>query len=177
MKEFRGTTDPSPPATPQPAIDNATMVQNSSHTPQGAFGYLLSQLNPRPRLTVAHHFPTQDDTVESAMKSLQAHCPVYQGENPRPPRGAARVTWAFDRLVITVSKDRIIEQQGVVDPFGFIPTYQPPPGTDIYGNGFKPPKYHNAQNRGDPYAQINTVTAICPCDPTTNACNYRSDGY
>ena len=37
-----------------PAVQQLTMVQNSSHTPQGAFGYLLSQINP---LSCAHRWP------------------------------------------------------------------------------------------------------------------------
>ena len=51
------------------------MSKNSSHTPQGAFGYLLSQINPRPRLTVIAHFPMANDTVACALNSVQAHFP------------------------------------------------------------------------------------------------------
>ncbi len=78
------------------------MVQNSSHTPQGAFGYLLSQIDPRPQLTVATHFPVADDMVECAKNSIEAHNPgivwgrdiicsfdlmvlkIFQNENGKP---------------------------------------------------------------------------------------------
>jgi ribonuclease Z len=73
-----GLTFPLPPGT-NPAFDaavqNATNVIDSSHTPQGAFGYLLSQIEPRPRLTVIAHFPVADDTVQCALNSVLAHFP------------------------------------------------------------------------------------------------------
>ena len=55
-----------PPPSDSAAVQRLKMVQNSSHTPQGAFGYLLSQVEPKPTLTVATHFPTSDDTVHCA---------------------------------------------------------------------------------------------------------------
>jgi hypothetical protein len=62
----------------QSAVDFAKMIQNSSHTPQGAFGYLLSQINPHPQLTFATHFPVADDMVECALSSIEAHNPGIQ---------------------------------------------------------------------------------------------------
>jgi ribonuclease Z len=44
---------PDLPSFDSPVVKQLTMVQNSSHSPQGAFGYLLSQIEPKPRLTVA----------------------------------------------------------------------------------------------------------------------------
>lgn len=158
-------------------------VEDSSHSPQGAFGYLLSTISPRPRLTVATHFPSADDTVACALNSIQAHCPVYQG-NLRPPGiapEAARVTWSFDRMVITVAQDWIAEQRAVVEEFGFSATTQLPPGTSYAGEGFNPPKYACRDSAtgelvGDPYAQIDQSTAIAPCDPDSQ-CRYSPDGY
>ncbi len=148
------------------------MVQNSSHTPQGAFGYILSQIEPRPRLTVATHFPVADDTVECAKKSVMEHCNIVQGRDPEPDEAAARITWSFDLMVITVSKDEILEQKGIVSDFEFSSTVQPVPGVrDI------PAKYSDEDGVGDPYAQIDESTAIPPCDCETGACNYREDGY
>jgi ribonuclease Z len=169
-----------PPADSAP-VQMAQMVENSSHTPQGAFGYLLSTIVPRPRLTVANHFSTQDDTVECALKSLREHCPVYRGNLPpewaRPD--AARVTWSFDGMVITISKDQILEQQGVVEEFGFQATLQPPAGSDGDPH-YNPPKYScvNAEGEivGDPYAQIDESTAIAACGPDGH-CRYNPDGY
>jgi ribonuclease Z len=148
------------------------MVQNSSHTPQGAFGYLLSQIEPRPRLTVATHFPVADDTVACALKSVREHCPVVRGRDPKPGENAARITWSMDLMVITVSPQRIIEQKGKVSNFAFAPTIQRAPGT------LNPPKYRDElTHRGDPFAQIDQTRAIAPCDCDTGACRYREDGY
>jgi len=171
MKMLR-LTDPA--EVPPEDVQQLQTVQNSSHTPQGAFGYLLSQITPRPRLTVATHFPTADDTVACAMKSVQAHCNVVQGRDPLPQENAARITWSADLMVITVSKNQIRELRGDVANLGFVATYQPPPGT------LNTPKYHypnqSGPTSGDPYAQIDTSTEIPACG-CNNTCNYREDGY
>jgi ribonuclease Z len=161
-----------PPDSTSPSVQQTTMVQNSSHSPQGGFGYLLSQIDPRPRLTVATHFPVADDTVACALNSVQEHCPVVQG-NVIPPEGTARMTWSFDLMVITVSRDEIVEQKGYVSDFGFTP-WANLPTTTAY-----PPKYHDSSNNGDPFAQIDQSTEIpaCDCTVTPNKCNYRGDGY
>jgi len=161
-------TDPSlvPPST----IQQIQMVQNSSHTPQGAFGHLLSRIEPRPRLTVATHFPVSDDTVACAMKSVAQHCNVVQGRDPKPKEKAARITWSFDCMVITVSRDRILEQRGVVSDFEWNYVPQPVPGV-------RNPAKYSKNGVGDPYAQIDESTAIPACDCETGECNYRADGY
>jgi ribonuclease Z len=165
---------PALPAPNSPIVQYLTMVQNSSHTPQGAFGYLLSQIEPRPRLTVATHFPVGDDTVECAMKSVMEHCAVYQGNEPGPevPQDAARITWSLDCMVITVSKDQILEQKGVVSDFEYVATNSVPPV-----NGTMNPAKYSKDGTGDPYAQIDLSTAIEPCDCDTGECHYREDGY
>lgn len=158
-----------------PAVQTVQTVQNSSHSPQGGFGYLLSLIEPRPRLTVATHFPVSDDTVACAMKSVQQHCKVYRGTTG--PKDAARITWSFDLMVITVNKDEIIEQKGFVTDFTWAPRPNLP---DLTAN---PPKYWkwgtdsegNPAKVSDPYAQIDTSTAIVACD--NGKCNYREDGY
>jgi ribonuclease Z len=153
-------------------VQQIQMVQNSSHTPQGAFGYLLSRIDPRPRLTVATHFPVSDDTVECAIKSVTQHCSVVQGRDPKPKENAARITWSFDLMVITVSEDQIVEQRGVVSDFEYNSMPQPVPGTrDI------PAKYSYPNGLGNPYAQIDETMAVPACDPETGECNYREDGY
>lgn len=169
-----------------PAVQQMLMVQNSSHSPQGAFGYLLRQIDPLPRLTVATHFPTSDDTVACAMKSVRQHVDVVQGNDSLSGGDALpRITWSFDLMVISVTPDRIIEKQGVVPDIGFVPKYQPPPGTQNPDGtpipyGFKAPKYGyldgNGLPVGDPYAQIDTSTQYCPCDED-GTCNFREDGY
>lgn len=160
-------TDPSlvPPST----VQQIQMVQNSSHTPQGAFGHLLSRIEPKPRLTVATHFPVSDETVACAMKSVARHCNVVQGRDPKRKEKAARITWSFDCMVITVSKDRILEQRGEVSEFewNFVP--QPVPGVRNLAK-------YNKNGVGNPYAQIDESTAIPACSDT-GECNYRADGY
>jgi ribonuclease Z len=172
MKMGRGT-DPRQVSDAQ--FCEVKKIQSSSHTTQGAFGYLLSQISPYPRLTVATHFPTADDTVQCAMKSLKEHLPkVYQGERPNPTSDAPRVTFAFDLMVITVSPDRILEQRGVIDLFGYQAGLLNPPAAQQ-----ATPKYHcsgaTGADAGDPLQQINSSTTLWPCGNGT--CQYRTDGY
>ena len=165
------------PGLPSPdtfLVKQLVMVQNSSHTPQGAFGYILSQINPRPRLTVATHFPVADDTVECAKKSVMEHCNIVQGRDPKPKEDAARITWSFDRMVITVSEDRILEQRGVISDFEYTATGVGIPQLEGVMN---PAKYSDEDGNGDPYAQIDRSTEIAPCDCDTGECRFRQDGY
>jgi ribonuclease Z len=146
------------------------MVQNSSHSPQGAFGHLLSLIKPRPRLTVATHFPTSNDTVACALKSVKAHCPWVEfdswnhGGNPQ-----GNFAWSFDHMVLRVTKNNITQLRGVTSDFEWTPTVNLPSGTPNI------PKYHDDEGNGDPYAQIDTSTAIPACED--GKCNYRTDGY
>ncbi len=130
-------------------------VQNSSHTTQGAFGYLLSQINPRPRLTIATHFQAQDDTIESARKSFD-RCKI--------PREA--YTFASDLMVFNVTRDAIKQQRAVVSRYAFAAPFR------RYSEPFNAPKYHKADGSGDPNAQIDN-TAWIPYGPKT----YSEDGY
>jgi ribonuclease Z len=145
----------------QAAVEALTRVQNSSHTPQGAYGYMLSQINPPPRLAVATHFPVADDTVASAFNSVKAHCTnIVFGTN---------IVWSFDLMVLRVFPDRIEQRRAVVSDYAWNPPTQMPT------NGMYAPKY-NTNGVGDPFAQIDLSTQI----PATNAngtINYRSDGY
>jgi ribonuclease Z len=167
---MKGANLPVPPDPDSPVVQNTAMVQNSSHTPQGAFGYMLSQIEPRPRLTVATHFPVADDTVECAMKSVLDHCPdAYQGN---APKAGTRITWPLDLMVISVSEGQILEQKGMVSNYNNSAINQPiPSGTK------NPPKYRKEDGTGDPYAQIDRATEIDPCDCETGECHYRVDGY
>ncbi len=141
-------------------ISRTTEVQNSSHTPQGAFGYLLSRINPRPRLTVATHFPVSDDTIACALASVNKHCPditdLGQG-----------LTWSFDLMVLRVYPDRIEQYRANVLDYGFTPLYAGP-DTKLCNT----PKYHDAQGNGDPYAQIDKTYQILPGTDT-----FCEDGY
>ena len=139
-------------------------VENSSHSPQGQFGYLLSLIEPRPRLTVATHFPVADDTVACAMKSVKEHCNVYQGKAlPQDGKNPARITWSSDLMVIQVTQESIVELRGEVSDYAFSATVPLPQGTA------NPPKYSSAT------AQLDQSTAIPDCQGDN--CNYRDDGY
>lgn len=156
-----GQSGPPPPED----VAFATNVQNSSHTPQGAFGYLLSQMSPSPRLAVATHFQACDDTITSALKSVRNHYPV--GE----------IAFAMDLMVINVSKTRILQRRAEVSSFAYYPVNL----TAQYQTNC--PKYWKYDNSvpphqiPDPYAQIITDDEIPPTDPVTGKVNYRADGY
>jgi ribonuclease Z len=141
-------------------VEALTYVQNSSHTPQGAFGYVLGQIDPRPRLTVATHFPVADDTVASAFDSVKAHCPdVVMGED---------IAWSMDLMVLRVFPDRIDQYRADVSRYAFNPPVQLPAG-------MMPPKYNDGFGKGDPYYQIDTNAAIPAVSGGVS--NYRVDGY
>jgi ribonuclease Z len=138
-------------------------VQNSSHTTQGAFGYLLSQIDPRPRLTVATHFQATDDTIESARQSLDAY---------GIPRDC--YTFALDFMVFNVTKDGIRQRRLDVSKHEF------PYGFTLGGTPEDPKYYKLVWNEslgmyvkvGDPEAQLDTEDGIPPgCD------TYTKDGY
>lgn len=164
--QVMGLASPPQPGDPeyaefQKTLQGATYIQNSSHTTQGAFGYILSQINPRPRLTVATHFPIGDNTVASAFQSVKAHCPdVVMGRD---------IAWSFDLMVLRVFPDRIEQCRADVSRFSFNPPMRLP-------NGMLPPKYHDGDGKSDPYAQIDISTQI-PATNSDGSVNYRMDGY
>lgn len=143
----------------QATVQGLTFVQNSSHTPQGAFGYILSQIEPRPKLTVATHFPVDDETVASALQSVQAHTNVAMGQD---------IVWSFDLMVLRVFPDRIEQGRADVSRYCFNPPVQLPAG-------MMPPKYNDGAGKGDPYYQIDTNSAIPAVEGGVT--NYRIDGY
>jgi ribonuclease Z len=140
------------------AVQQLTNVIDSSHTPQGAFGYLLSQITPRPRLTVIAHFPVADDTVQCALNSVQAHFP--EGGYPILGRD---IIWSTDLMVLRVKKGRITQFFGEVSDF----TFGPP--QNVY-SPLKPPKYPT------PTAQIDQSTLIPATNPDGSV-NYCENGY
>lgn len=160
------------------ATNQTAMIQSSSHTPQGAFGYLLGQISPWPRLTVATHFPVADDTVECAYRSVLKQC-------PKIGKRGERITWSFDLMVIRVTGSKIYQLQGVVSDFSWTPNFTVPGDlnppkywkylTDTTGNI----QYDNQGNPikvGDPLAQIDWQDVIPATEPDGTV-NYRDDGY
>lgn len=163
MKNYPGLTSPPPPGTNasfDKAVQNTTNIENSSHTPQGAFGYLLSQITPRPRLTVIAHFPVADDTVSCAMKSVQAHFP--QGGYPVFGRD---IIWSTDLMVLRVKASGITQQMGKVSGYAYS---APQDSSAPLGT----PKYHTADGQSDPTAQLDQTTLISPGNNT-----YCESGY
>lgn len=160
LEESPAETDPIY-ETFQRTVHAATSIQNSSHTPQGAFGYIMSQIDPPPRLTVATHFPVADDTIASALESVRAHCPdVRMGDD---------LTWSFDLMVLRVFPDRIEQVRAVVSDFGYYPPAQAPDDPN-------PPKYRDENGNWDPFAQIDLSTEI-PAVNDDGTVNYREDGF
>jgi ribonuclease Z len=168
--KMQGLTQPgsSDDATWVATVQATTDVQNSSHTPQGAFGYILSQIDPRPRLAVATHFPTADDTVDCALKSVQAHCPDIKKEGDQ-------LVWSFDLMVLRVFPDRIEQRMAVANDFSFNP---PIPPSELH-NDMYAPKYHTETGAWDAVAQIDQTYQINSTEdggydgqPT-----FRKDGY
>jgi ribonuclease Z len=131
-------------------------VQDSSHTPQGAFGYLLSQIQPRPRMTVATHFPVADDTVACALNSVRQYVPDITWNKEYDPVHK-NLVWSFDLMVIRLfaGEDRILQQLSNATDFGFSPPVQLPADA-------LPPKYHDENGDWDPYAQIDRHMEIPP---------------
>lgn len=81
------------------AVSSATTIQNVSHTPQKALGYILSQTGPR--LGVATHFQVNDNTVGPALRDVRTW---WQGP----------FTIATDLLVINVSRSLIRQRTAVI---------------------------------------------------------------
>jgi len=152
-----GLTYPPPPETNtifDDAVADLSNIEESSHTPQGAYGYLLSQINPKPRLSVLAHFPVADDTVECALQSVQNHFPG--GGYPVLGRD---IVWATDLMVLRVKKTAITQLIGQVSNY----TFSPP--TNVY-SPLNLPKY------ATPTAQLDQATLIEPGNST-----YCENGY
>ena len=87
------------------ALKIAQDVQDSSHTPQKAFGYIMSQT--KPRLAVVTHFQVNSDTIGPALRDIR-----YWYRGP--------VVFATDLLVLTVSPKRIVQQRALIDNYAWL---------------------------------------------------------
>jgi len=142
------------------AVLGAKRVIDSSHSPQGAVGYLLSQITPHPRLTTIAHFPVADDTVACALNSVRAHCPwvVWDAQHPNK----SNLIWATDLMVLRVYKDKIYQLKATV------PAY-------AYGPPQDQPQPLNAPKYATPTDQLDLSTFIPPFQD--QKFNYCEDGY
>jgi ribonuclease Z len=140
------------------AVENLGAIVESAHTPQGAFGYLLSQIAPRPQLTVPVHFTLADDTVECAYNSVRNHFP-----GGSYPEFGKDIVWPADLMVLKVKKGgkppRIEQFMGEVSDY----TYGP--AQNVYAP-LADPKYP------DPTAQLDRTNLIEPGPDT-----YCENGY
>ena len=168
----QGLSEPGSGTTWEDTVTGMETVQNSSHTPQGAFGYMLNQINliKRPRLAVATHFPTADDTVACALESVQKHCPEIKKEGDQ-------LVWSFDLMVLRVFPDKIEQRRAVVNDFSFNPPIPSLPHR-MYAA-----KYHNDDGTGNPFVQIEIPDEIVLAIPPTEKGGYEGqptydqDGY
>lgn len=147
-------------------VEYSQTIQNSSHTSQAAFGYLMSRLQPLPRLTVATHFQAQDEMIASAIRSLNAF---------NIPRNKYTFAADFMMLNLTTDKRLPVRQRRVdVSRFSFGAMAQP----GIPSSDLNAPKYQK-NGQSDPDAQIDNTDWIPytgyygPNDPIT----YDEDGY
>ena len=147
-----------------------TDVQNSSHTTQGAFGYLLSQIKPWPRLTIATHFQATDDTIECATISVKDYLRKEYGDGGSWPP----FTFASDFVVLRITKETITQLRMPVSrheyPYGGGPIPQPYETAKYYKQAID--EDGNPILVGDPEAQILLDDAILPGDDT-----YNENGY
>ncbi|WP_417067331.1 MBL fold metallo-hydrolase [Niveibacterium terrae] len=87
----------------------ARTIEENSHTPEKAFGYIMSQLKKAPRLAVGTHFQAEDDTADVALQNIRTW---YAGD----------VAIVTDLVVINVSSTAITTRRADVTGF----TWNPP---------------------------------------------------
>jgi ribonuclease Z len=158
-----GITDTSSPAY-QAGMVNAEAVQVNSHTPQMAFGYILSQLAAQgraPRLGIGTHFQAEDDTNEWAMTDIRAWYP-------------GPVTIGFDLMAIDVSAARIQQRRASVSDYSWSAKWADPRQV----NATFAPKYADPQqcNPYHPMGPLNQFDAYL-LDAVIDPCRYDKSGF
>ena len=106
------------------ALKNAQAVQENSHTPHKALGYILQQLavsQRAPRLAVPTHFQASDDTIAAALADIRTW---YAGP----------VVFASDLMVLRVTKGSVVPYRAVVSDYSWSARWAREEGT-------YPPKY------------------------------------
>lgn len=148
-----------------PGVVTAAGIQENSHTPQTACGYILSQIAQQgiaPRLAVVTHFQATDDTIGPALESIRAW--YRQGE----------VTFATDLMVLNVSKDRILKRKAVVSDYA----WTPPVADARAKNGTETPKYYDL-SPDNPYAPMAPLKQFSQCllNHVIDPCVYDTSDY
>lgn len=145
-----------------PGVIVAETIEENSHTPEKALGYILGKLKKPPRLAVAIHFQAEDDTIRVALHNIRRW---YKGP----------VSIATDLVVLNVSNHKIMERRAVVSDF----TWNPPAADPRAAGGTKDPKYidDNVDNPYKPFAPLSQFDqalldkVIDPCLYDTSAWN------
>jgi ribonuclease Z len=123
-------------------------IVESAHTPQGAFGHLLSRINPRPHLAIPVHFPVGDDVVLCAYNSVRKHFP----EGSYPEFGKD-ILWPIDLMVLKVKKGKNGRPPKIEQFMGEVSDYTWGPFQNVY-QAMADPKYP------DPTAQLDKTNLI-----------------
>jgi ribonuclease Z len=150
-------------------------VQENSHTPEPALGYILAQAqnaNKPPRLAVATHFQATDSTIRPALAAIRS-------------KYAGPVSIATDLMVVNVSRSRILQRRAVVSDYS--PT---PPIVDKRAPYSYTPKYNDPRtdpnlNPYAPYGPLeqfspfltDSVLPACSWDPTGFQCTHPYSAY
>lgn len=140
-------------------VKTARAIQENSHTPEIAFGYILNEtfkLGKAPRLAVATHFQSEDDTNYPAFNNIRAW---YAGP----------VTIATDFTVLNVSRTQILQRRAVVSGY----SWNPPILDTRAQYGIADPKYKDLSD-SNPYKPMAPLAQFDQCllDNVINPCNY-----
>jgi ribonuclease Z len=163
-------------STPPPAaIKTSRAVQENSHTPELALGYMLHQAqlaDKAPRLAVATHFQATDSTINPAFDAVRKW---YDGP----------FSIVTDLEVINVTSSEIRKRGAVVSDYANLPPLADPRAL----NGSHPPKYNDprglpnnpATDPDSPYYPLGLgpLEQFSPflLDQVINPCEYDPDGW
>ena len=149
------------------AVSKARLIQNASHTPARAFGYILSRTNPR--LGIATHFQNQSDTIGAVKDDISVFYPYNDSADP------PEVLLAIDCMVINVPVDKgqpIRWYQADPDPNAFQTVakwYSPDELAD--------PKYPGNRDQLSPWLKDLIINPqIYNPSPTGDSGDYDGDG-
>ena len=152
------------------ALLTSRAVQQNSHTPELALGYILRQAqlaNRAPRLAVATHFQASDDTIRPAFDAVRTW---YGGP----------FSIVTDLVVINVSKSQIRQRRAVVSDY----SPSPPLADPRVPNGTYLPKYNDPRTTS-PYNPpgyplgLGPLEQFCPflLDQIIDPCLYDPAGW
>lgn len=160
------TPDPNNPIWVE-AVNTASLIQNCSHTPARAFGYILSRTNPR--LGIATHFQNQSDTIGAVKDDISVFYPYNDAADP------PEVLLAIDCMVINVPVDKgqpIRWRQAIPDPDAFQTTkvfYSPDELAD--------PKYPGNRDQLSSWLKDLIINPqIYDPSPSSDSGDYNGDG-